>query len=228
MSWIHHYKLFLFDLDGLLVNTEEIHYQAYKKALRKHGMLLDWDFKKYCSFAHYTSEGVKERVFVEFPQLKKSEEAWNEVYADKKAAMISFLQEEPLHIMPGADHFLTLLQEAGAACCVVTHSPLELVTIIRKKHPILDTIPFWMTRENYRQPKPDPECYLKAIQTYSKPGDPVIGFEDTPRGIEALLKTSADPVLISQLAYPEIPSFTQRGVLHFPSFDHILDMLQKA
>ena len=30
MRWISEYQLFLFDLDGLLVNTEELHYQAYK------------------------------------------------------------------------------------------------------------------------------------------------------------------------------------------------------
>ena len=218
MSWIHDYQLFLFDLDGLLVNTERFHYEAYKRALSKHKVILDWDFKKYCSYAHYSSKGVKERLFHEFPQLEANEAIWEQLYKEKKTAMIDLLQEREVETMPGAAEFLIQLQEASLPRCVVTHSPQELVAIIRKKNRILDTIPFWITREHYVKPKPDPECYLKAIQEYAKPESRIIGFEDTPRGIEALFKTSAIPVLISEIPYPEIPSFLAKGALHFSSF----------
>ena len=43
MEWIHHYQLILFDLDGLLVNTEQLHYQAYKNMLQARGFSLPSD-----------------------------------------------------------------------------------------------------------------------------------------------------------------------------------------
>lgn len=227
MSWIRKYQLFLFDLDGLLVNTEEIHFQAYQRALLKRGIRLNWDFKKYCSYAHYTSEGVKERLYHEFPALGTIESSWNALYADKKAAMVDMLHEGAIHPMPGVENFLMILQNESVSRCVVTHSSDELVSVIRRKNPILNTIPNWITREHYTRPKPDPECYLKAIQTRAKADSNVIGFEDTPRGIEALLKTRASPVLISEIPYPEIPSFITKGALHFPSFQSIpLDVIR--
>ena len=89
--------------------------------------------------------------------------------------------------------------------CVVTHSPQTLVDVLRKQHPILNTIPHWITRHDYTQPKPHPEGYLMAIKRFAGANDQIIGFEDTPRGIEALMQTTALPVLISKTVYKDVP-----------------------
>jgi len=58
---------------------------------------------------------------------------------------------------------------------------------------------------------------------YGEKGGPIIGFEDTPRGLTALLGTKATPILICTANYPEIPAFIDRGVKHFSSFEGIND-----
>jgi len=218
MRWIHEFDLFLFDFDGLLVNTEEIHFLAYKRMCAARGFHLDWDFNRYCQTAHYSSEGLREQLYDKFPKLKDSEPNWDVLYAEKKQAVIDLVNAGAVHLMPGVEKMLTSLHEAKIKHCVVTHSPDELVNAVRKQHPVLNTIPYWLTREHYTYPKPHPECYLKAIEIYAKENEKVIGFEDTPRGLRALLETRAKPVLICQANYPEIPSFLKRGVLHYPTF----------
>lgn len=226
MRWIREFQLFLFDLDGLLVNTEEIHYLAYKRMCADRGVDLTWDFAYYCGLAHYSSEGVKEQLEVQYPQLFASEPRWEVLYKEKKQAVIDLLNEGAVHPMPGVEKLLRELEKAGIPRCVVTHSADELVAISRRKNPILNTIPVWFTREHYTHPKPHPECYLKAIEALAKPNDKIIGFEDTPRGIKALQQTRAKPVLISTIKYPEIPDFVASGVLYFPSFERIPEMVQ--
>ena len=44
MNWISNYDLFLFDLDGLLVDTEKLHFEAYKRLCSRFGYELAWDF----------------------------------------------------------------------------------------------------------------------------------------------------------------------------------------
>lgn len=220
MDWIHNYDLFLFDFDGLLVNTEELHYLAYKKACADRGVHLDWSFDTYCKIAHYTSEGLRERIFAEHPQLK-AEVSWEQFYGEKKNAIVDLLQRGVVHPMPGVVRLLTELEKANIDRCVVTHSPNELISIIREKNPIFDTIPHWITRENYSHPKPHPECYLKAIATHGSGEAKVIGFEDTPRGIKALMQTPAVSVLVCTVKYPEIDLFKKQGVVHFPTIDAI-------
>ncbi len=52
--------------------------------------------------------------------------------------------------------------------------PDELVSIIRQQHPILDRIPFWITRSPVYSSEPHSECYHQAIQRYASPNDQVI------------------------------------------------------
>lgn len=223
MEWIHHYQLFLFDLDGLLVNTESLHYLAYKNMLQAHNHILPWDFNRYCMTAHYHSDKIAEEFLELFPDLYSQGHTWDDLYNEKKQMIMDLMKSGEVSLMPGVYELLEALHQAKIKSCLVTHSPDDLVSIARSRHPILDTIPYRITRHDYTHPKPHPEAYLKAIDAYAAPGDRIIGFEDTPRGLRALMGTIARPVLICEVNYPEIPEFVRQGVSHFPTFAAITD-----
>lgn len=214
------YDLFLFDFDGLLVNTEELHYRAYQTVCHHHNAPFDWSFERYCQTAHYDASSFREQLLTAYPKL--SAMPWEEFYAEKQATIIRFVETGRVSLMPGVKELLGALQKADKPHCVVTHSPDRLVNVIREQHPILNAIPYWITRHHYTHPKPHSECYIKAIATYSKPGDKVIGFEDTPRGLQSLLGTDAQAVLITTIPYPEIPTFVSQGAIHLPSLEEVL------
>ena len=220
MVWIQNYQLFLFDFDGLLVDTERLHYLAYKKMLDQHGIELTWDFPRYCLSAHYSADKFHKDLYEEFPQIKAY--FWEELYKEKQHILKELLHTHPPELMEGASAFLEVLQENSIDHCVVTHSPDTFVHVLRKKHPVLDRIPFWITRHDYTHPKPNPECYQLAIARYAKPEEKIIGFEDTPRGLTALMGTSSTCVLVTQVSYPEIPFFLKQGVQLFPTMQAAL------
>jgi len=222
MDWIGKYRLFLLDFDGLLVDTERVHFAAYKKMCSDRGFELDWSFEEYIQIAHYTDEGLAKHIYEKFPKLQKIESDWRVLYAEKKANLIELYQEGAVNLMPGAGPFLRYLQEGDARHCVVTHSDSDLVVALRRQHPELERIPYWITRFDYEKAKPNPECYRKAIALYAEGEEPVIGFEDTPRGMNALLGTPAQGVLVTEERYPEIEAFKERGVLHFRNFEEFL------
>ena len=84
MNWIQNFQLFLFDLDGLLVNTEELHYQAYVTMLQRRGYTLTWDFPAYFQIAQQDSKAPEIHIYKEFPKLQKDEPNWAILYAEKK------------------------------------------------------------------------------------------------------------------------------------------------
>lgn len=221
MDWIHRYQLFMFDFDGLLVNTEHLHYEAYRKMCADRGVNFTWDFAHYCRFAHYEAIGFREAIFQDFPALKESESDWEVLYEEKKAALMDLVRQGKTELMPGVEPLLKALKEADIKRCVVTHSPALLINTIRDQNPILNTIPFWITREHYSKPKPDSECYLKAIELHANPSDEIIGFEDTPRGLRALMGTKATPVIVCEIDYPELDEFTSRGVKRLRSISEM-------
>lgn len=224
MQWISRYQLFLFDFDGLLVDTERLHYQAYIDMCAKRGFKLNWSFSRYSAAAHHHSTGLQDQIYAEFPSLYASEPDWNVLYEEKKRLFLNLVESRPAPLLPGAASLLVALQKAAIKRCVVTHSPASLIQKIRKQNPILDTIPHWITRHDYTRPKPDPECYRYAISTYGAPTDAIIGFEDSPRGLHALLETKAQAVLICPPDSSYLPELLEnQAVTYFSNFDAITE-----
>ena len=182
---------------------------------------LGWDFDRYIQTAHYTSAGLEEQIYAQFPKLKKEEPTWSVLYNEKKQALINLFKTGQISLMPGVEKLLQALADANINRAVVTHSDEDLVKIIREQNASLHSIPHWITRRDYTFPKPDPECYQKAIHTLARPSDAIIGFEDTPRGLRALNQTRAVPVLVSMIPYPEIEEFVDKGVSFFRSLEDI-------
>lgn len=217
MKWIHDFDLFLFDFDGLLVNTEHLHYQAYINMMAARGYELDWNFSQFCGVAHLSATALREALYEKFPNLDPN---WTALYAEKKKAYYELVCAGKVEMMPGAHELLTALHNANIRRCVATNSFLEQIQLIRSQLPILQTIPHWITRENYEKQKPDPEPYLCAIKNWGHKGDRIIGFEDSIRGIQSLQGTPALPVLICAAHHPLLELATE-GVLHYESLRDI-------
>lgn len=214
MDWIQDYQLFLFDLDGLLVNTERMHYAAYIEVCRKYGFELKWDFPRFCLEAHGKAMGIWDGLSREFPRLFEfgSKE---KLYEEKKHIYIDLLQSYPLEFMDGAEALVTALSESNIPRAVVTNSPKAHIEIIKKSLPLLQTIPLWITREDYIDPKPAPDGYLKAIGMLAKSGDRIIGFEDTLKGLKALIAAGVKGVLICPEDHAHVKECSSLGAQHF-------------
>ncbi len=222
MDWVNDFQLFLLDFDGLLVNTELLHYQAYLRMCSKRGHELKWSFEDFSKSAHYDSKQLRVDIYASLPELHEEEPDWSTLYTEKKKHYLDILKESEIELMPGVEKFLFRLQKEKIKRCVVTHSPKEQVDFIRLQNKVLGTIDHWITREDYNFSKPHPEPYLTAIQRFYEPGDQVVGFEDSPRGIYSLMGTSARAVMINSLLPPKVkPLIEENKIVYFPSFEAI-------
>ncbi len=222
MQWTHDYQLFLLDFDGLLVDTETLHYQAYVRMCETRGFHLPWSFEDFGKAAHFDSKQLRIALYKTLPGLLEQEPNWSVLYTEKKQHYLTILQETNIELMPGVESFLLYLKEHRFKRCVVTHSPQEQVAFIRHKNKALQTIENWITREDYRLSKPNPEPYLKAIERFASGNDRIIGFEDSPRGVFSLLGTPAKAVMINQQPHEEVlPLIQEKKIAHFPSFRDI-------
>jgi beta-phosphoglucomutase len=227
MHWIQNYQLFLFDFDGLLVDTERVHFAAYAELCRRYGYALPWDFEQFCREAHGKAMGVWEGLFREFPGLVAQQPSKEALYEEKKAIYVELLAKSKLELMDGAAELLAVLAEKGAKRAVVTNSPRSHIELIQVALPQLKSIPLWVTREDYAQPKPSPEGYLKAIQLLGVPGDRVIGFEDTAKGLKALLGAGVEGVLVCPAQQDHVSECVALGAKHCEKLSLISNIYQK-
>lgn len=200
MKNITDYDLYLFDFDGLLVNTEDIHMRAYEEMLKRRGLQLDWDFKTYAEYAHRSSQALADAVYGALPALKEQEPNWETLREEKQKIYGEMIEAGDIELMPGVSAFLESIDKPKI---VVTNSTNDQVTTIRHHLPSLGIMDGWFTREMYANPKPAPDGYLAALEKY--PGAKAIGFEDTEKGIQSLQSAGIDSLLVRPPHYPEVP-----------------------
>ncbi len=211
-------KLVFFDFDGLLVDTERLHYLAYQEALFNWKCPLDIDFFTYINLAHDASgNALKEFVTSLYPTLTGK---WDILRSDK-LKIYSQLIEDKVVLMPFAEEFLLFLEKNHILSCVVTNSLKKDTETIKKRLPLLNMIPNWITREDYHYPKPHPDGYLTGLKIHPKisPNE-TIGFEDTLKGIEALKAAKIPPILICDPKHPQLKNAT--GIPYIPSFKELI------
>lgn len=215
MSWILEYSPIFFDFDGLLVNTEHLHYQAYQRMMESNGSSFPWDFPTFAGVAHKSSHGLRELITSHAPTLVEKH-SWDALYHQKKDEYAKLLEAGDLDLMPGAQTILETVQMAKIPHAVVTNSTREQVEKIRSKIPVLNNIPHWITREDYENPKPAPDGYLKAIEVLGK-SEKMLGFEDALRGFRALEEASITPVLICPQDHPQMGEISKETIHYYPS-----------
>lgn len=202
---------FLFDLDGLLVDSEPLHFKAFQLTLSEFGYELTWDFKTYCDKAHTQSMGLKKAFLELYPE---AEELWSQIYHKVKLNFSSLIEKETLPLMPGVETFIDLILEHKKKIAVVTNSSTPMVLAICDKQPFLKKIPLWITREDYINAKPAPDGYLKAIELLGVKAENSCGFEDSPRGVKALKAAG--------LRAYHIHAYSLEHEPYFPTFSKLL------
>ena len=181
-------KVAIFDMDGTLYNTNDINYYAYKEALDKYNVDLDYNYYCYfCNGRHYT-------VFIP-DMVNNDKEKIEDIHNIKKNAYSKYLDKVIIN-----EHLFNIIESIKSdykIVLVTTASKKNTFDILEytKKKELFDLI---LTADDIKNPKPDPEGFNKAIEFYdANPKDCVI-FEDSEVGIEAALKTGATVMKIEK------------------------------
>ncbi|MBC2239317.1 beta-phosphoglucomutase [Listeria booriae] len=174
----------IFDLDGVITDTAEFHYLAWKKLADKFGIEIDRDFNE--TLKGVSRTGSLERILAyggrsaDFDAKEKAEMAeWkNDVYKE----MIKAIQ--PSDILPGIESFLKELKEAGIRTAIASAS--KNAEMILRLLGIRDQFDYVVDAAKITKSKPDPEVFLKALELLGLSADVCIGVEDAASGVDAI------------------------------------------
>lgn len=187
--------LHLFDLDGTLLDSDRIHYQAYADALMECGIELSWKTFEKAINTGKVEELLRILGITDYAAFKERKQRY-------------FLQAIPhAQFMPGAEDYLRALLDTNQTVVIVTNTSQESVDRIKQCLPLFARVRNWIVREDYSAPKPDPECYRLARSRYFKDQTYVLGYENTVAGYQAVSKVSDITYIVTQrdaLAYKEL------------------------
>lgn len=165
---------YLFDLDGLLINSEEL----YLKANRVYFAQFDFEFT---DDLHRQGTGKK---FAEWIKTVTNIDVDGATMLAERNKVYFELAEKELHLMPGAIEVLEFAKANGKTA-MVTSSNKDYVEFVFDHTGIAHYFEVVITGDQVEKGKPDPEGYLTAAQQLSIEPQTCIVFEDAPNGVEA-------------------------------------------
>lgn len=176
----------MFDLDGTLVATDQVHYRCYVNALSPYGIDLKWD-----DFDKYINTCVFDEV------LKEKYHLTNSDIRTIKAHKNNLMKDEDMFLVKGAEALIHHIHARNINTVVVTNTSREIVDLFKQKLPILNELKQWVCREDYTKPKPNSECYEVAMNSYYKNEKYIIGFENTMNGYNAIKEVARHVYIVT-------------------------------
>jgi HAD superfamily hydrolase (TIGR01509 family) len=167
----------LFDLDGVLADTERLHWTAYRELLGEYG--IDIPLEEYRH--RFIAEGGGPEWACGHYRLPITAEELRV----RKAPRYRALLEADLRERPGARAALVRLRAAGHPLAVATNSLRDEVDFVLRRLGMRDLLDAVVAREDYARAKPAPDAYLTAAAALARAPTACVVVEDTARGVRA-------------------------------------------
>ena len=186
------YKGIIFDLDGVLVSTDECHYLAWKRLAEEEGIYFDRTINmRLRGVSRMESlEIVLEKADKEYSAEEKSEMA-----ARKNGYYVEMIQKiDSSAILEGAVEFCEKMRKAGALLAIGSSS--KNTKLILKQVGLLDCFDAIADGNDIRNSKPDPEVFLCAAEKLKLDPEACMVVEDADAGVEAALAAHMDVMAV--------------------------------
>lgn len=182
-------KAVVFDLDGLIFNTEDVFFRATSNFLKPLGYEYEETVRRRMmgQQAH-----ISTRILKDYYSLSLSVD---EIRVEIEKAFIAILPQI-LKVMPGFDGLLSFLKDANLTLAVCTSSSSEYAKKLLAEHGYLEEFVFVLGGEEVENGKPAPDCYLMACQRLELPPEQVMVLEDSENGCRAAVAAGTYAVAV--------------------------------
>ena len=198
----------IFDVDGTLAETEELHREAFNQTFREFDLPWHWDQDRYRALLKIT--GGKERMLAHAASLGIDDFDPLPLHKRKTALYNEKLAQGAIALRPGVEALIRRAKEKSLRLAIATTTSRENVeTLIRvtlggDPHHWFEAI---STGEDVAIKKPDPEVYQLALTRLALQADQALAFEDTKNGVLAARGAGLD-VIVTPSLYSAGEDFT--------------------
>lgn len=173
-------KAVLFDMDGVLIDAKDWHYEALNKALGLFGMEIS-------RYDHLTTfDGLPTKVKLEMlSERYYLPESLHPFINELKQAYTVDLIYQKCHPMFHHEYALSKLHQSGYKIAVCSNSIRATIELMMNKANLMQYLDLIVSNEDVSKAKPDPEMYQKAIEKFGLRPEECVVVEDNPNGIQA-------------------------------------------
>lgn len=214
-------KAVIFDMDGLMFDTERLAKSAWKEVGERFGVSIG---EEVLSRIRGATPAASAQIFREafgegfdYSAAKAMRNAWVENYIDQNGVPVK----------PGLPELLLVLRDAGVRRAVVSASPRETV---KKYLHLVDLTGFYdvvIGAEDIPHSKPAPDGFLAAARLLNVEPEHCLVLEDSANGLLAAYHAGMTAICIPDLALPEDGALATAAAV-LPSLKDVIQWVQQS
>ena len=193
-------KAVIFDFDGVLVDSEQLHYQAFNHIFAPFNFQISTQ-EYFDRFLGLSDKELLQIVDKE-KNLSLSSRQFKQLLAEK-AVIFKKLASTQAGVIEGVPQFLKMLTDNKIPLAICSGALLGEIELILKGAGLRDFFDVIVSAEQVKKGKPDPEGFLLALKLLNKrtaqqikPQDCIV-IEDSHWGLEAAKNAGMHPVAIT-------------------------------
>lgn len=198
-------KAVIFDMDGVLIEAKDWHYEALNKALG----LFGYEISRY---EHLTSyDGLPTKTKLKRLTMEKGLPEYLHSFINEMKQQYT-MNMIHTYCRPRFNHeyALSRLKAEGYKLAVGSNSIRNTIDVMMEKANLQQYLDFTLSNQDVSQPKPNPEIYLKAIQRLGLKPEECLIVEDNENGIRAALASGAHLLAVKSVAEVNYENITNR------------------
>lgn len=187
----------IFDMDGLMIDSERFTFEGYKHVLAKHNLTLS--LEAYKTLLGKPVKAVYELFHKDYGDDFDVEETIKAVHQ----YMADLFENEGVPLKEGLIELLKYLKENDYKTIVATSSQRHRVDHILELSGLQKYFDDSICGDEVTKGKPDPEVFLKSCQKLGITPDEALVLEDSESGINAAYSAGIKVICIPDLKYPD-------------------------
>jgi len=186
-------KAVLFDLDGVLVDACDWHYEALNRALRE---VADYEISRHDHETRFNGLPTKVKLRILADERVITEDQMGDI-SDLKQFLTTQVIEDLCKEDESKIQLMRKLTQQGFKIACVTNSIRKTATMMLKNSGVYEYMDCIISNEDITHAKPHPEGYIKALVMLDCLPSNAIIVEDSPKGIQAAEMTGAQVVVVA-------------------------------
>ena len=213
-------KAVIFDLDGLLVDTEIIAFHIYEEIFREYGLPYTKEFYA----RQFSGKGMKENIayLLETYPITGTPEEWY----DKILCMERELMTNGVQMKPGAKELLAYLKRSGRPVALASSSREDRAQKILREHGVDGYFDAFVYGKDVVRGKPYPDIFLKACEKLGQRPENCLVLEDSEAGIQAANAANIPVICIPDMKRPN-QSLLEKTAAVLDSLDQVIPYLSE-
>ena len=196
-------KAVIFDMDGLMIDSERVTFEGYQHILSKKGKTITEDF--YITLLGKPIKGIFQRFY----DVYGNDFPIESVITDVHQYMAERFETEGVPLKTGLVELLKYCREKGYRTIVATSSNRNRVDKILKSADIEQYFDDSICGDEVTKGKPDPEVFLKSCMKLGVNTDEAVVLEDSEAGIQASYAAGIKVICVPDMKQPE-PEYAQK------------------